>query len=190
MATRLIALTGAAGSGKSLVAEQLQDVGFTLVKFAGPLKAMLRTLFERTGHIPVEVDEMIEGGLKEVPQPALLGHTPRWAMQTLGTEWGRECFGPNFWVNLAMTKVRSVSGPVVIDDCRFPNEAATVALEGGEVWRITRPNLARNAGDHVSEAPLPPELVDVEIDNRGSADDLRAAVRLHLNAGYRKHLGH
>ena len=32
----------------------------------------------------------IEGALKEVPCELLGGKTPRYAMQTLGTEWGRD----------------------------------------------------------------------------------------------------
>jgi hypothetical protein len=81
-AARLIALTGYAGSGKSTLADILAcEHGFTVVKFAGPLKAMLRAL---------GLDEReIEGDLKEQPCQLLAGHTPRRAMQTLGTEWGR-----------------------------------------------------------------------------------------------------
>lgn len=130
----IIALTGLAGSGKSTAAKHLVEVhGFTLVKFAGPLKAMLRCL--GLG------DREIEGDLKEVPHPVLGGRTPRHAMQTLGTEWGRNLIHSNLWVNVAMASADNVldcGGPVVIDDCRFLNEANAVKERGGFIVKLMR----------------------------------------------------
>ena len=91
----LLGIHGKAGSGKSTAAQVLIDGGFKRVKFADPLKNMLRAIGL--------TDQHIEGDLKEVPCDMLLGQTPRHAMQTLGTEWGRGCIGGEFWTCLLYT---------------------------------------------------------------------------------------
>jgi hypothetical protein len=140
--TRLIALTGLAGSGKSTVAKHLTaNHGYRVEKFAGPLKDMLRGFGLTERHI--------EGDLKEVPCDLLGGKTPRHAMQTLGTEWGRNLISPTLWVGAWSS--RAATGSVVCDDCRFPNEAAAVRALDGIVVRVVRPGLACTGG-HASEA--------------------------------------
>jgi len=142
----VIALSGPAGSGKSTAATYLVvQHGFVRVKFAAPLKAMLAAL----GFGEPE----IEGDLKERPHPLLAGKTPRHAMQTLGTEWGRNCIGPDFWVGLWERTVCDVldhGGRVVVDDCRFENEADCVRRLGGQIVRLT--GRGGIAGAHASEA--------------------------------------
>lgn len=137
-APRVIALTGLAGSGKSTASNYLQAKGYTLTKFASPLKDMLRA-------IGYNEDE-IEGHLKEVPRAD--GYTTRHAMQTLGTEWGRNCMGQNFWVNI--WKERAAAGLIVVDDCRFPNEADAVRSLDGIVIRLK--GRGGIAGGHSSES--------------------------------------
>lgn len=142
----VIALTGLAGSGKSTASKYLVEKhGYQLVKFAGPLKDMLQAIGLSEGHI--------EGAHKETELAMLSGHTPRHAMQTLGTEWGRKCMGEDFWTNLWRSRVDGVlafGGRVVVDDCRFPNEADEVRKLGGVVWRIV--GRGGIAGSHESEA--------------------------------------
>lgn len=140
--TRLIALTGLAGAGKSTVAKHLVAAhGYRVEKFAGPLKDMLRGLGLTERHI--------EGDLKEVPCGLLGGKTPRYAMQTLGTEWGRGLISPSLWADAWSS--RAAAGRVVCDDCRFPNEADAVRRLGGVIIRVVRPGLA-STGGHASEA--------------------------------------
>lgn len=164
----IIALTGYAGSGKSTAAKHLVERhGFTLVKFAGPLKQMMRCL--GLG------DREIEGDLKEQPHLVLNYKTPRYAMQTLGTEWGRDLIGENLWVDVAMASAAAVidqGGRVVIDDCRFLNEAAAIKAAGGTVVNIRRPGVGPVNG-HASEQ-LPP--YDLEVFNTGGIDRLEEAL--------------
>jgi hypothetical protein len=161
----IIALTGYAGSGKSTAAKILTERhGFTLVKFAGPLKQMMRCL--GLG------DHEIEGDLKEQPHEVLCGKTPRHAMQTLGTEWGRDLIGQELWVNVAMGaawRVLDQGGKAVIDDCRFLNEAAAVRTEGGIIVEVMRPGVGPQSG-HVSENQIPDP--DRLIINGGTVEDL------------------
>jgi hypothetical protein len=141
----IVAFTGLAGAGKSTAAMHLaKSRGFERVRFAGPLKAMMAAL----GCTTAEID----GDRKEQPCDLLGGKTPRWAMQTLGTEWGRQLIGDDLWIRAWQAAVdRLPAGvPVVVDDCRFPNEAAAVRAAGGVIVRIDRPG-AGTASVHESE---------------------------------------
>lgn len=181
---RLIAFAGAAGSGKSLATEHLVARGFRVVKFAGPLKAMLTALYEETGAEPWEIEERIEGKHKETACEVLQGHTPRHAMQTLGTEWGRNYIDPNFWVDLwayRASRLLAAGWDVVTDDLRFANEALAVESLGGTTILIERPNPSRAASDHVSEA-FGFETHEVIL-NDGTATDLEWAVDNILDGG-------
>ena len=141
----IIGFSGTAGAGKSTAAKHLTDhCGFTLVKMAGPLKAMLRAILPGD-----DLTEWLEGSLKEAVHP-ILGTTPRHAMQTLGTEWGRNCMGPNFWVNMAREAIMATGGDVVVDDIRFNSEAEMIRSLGGKVIEI-RPKVITHRMNHASE---------------------------------------
>ena len=156
---RLIAFCGYMGSGKTYAADYLiQKYGYTRVKFAGPLKDMLRTMGL--------TDDHIEGDLKDKPCDLLEGRTPRWAMQSLGTEWGRDCISPNLWGNLWEREVQDLlkkGKPVVVDDCRFDNEVARVKRLKGLVCLLTNPT-SETVGQHPSEAL--PENPDITMVNQ------------------------
>lgn len=141
----VVAFTGVAGSGKSTATRYLvEQRGYTLVKFAGPLKDMMRAIGLS--------EDQIEGDLKETPCEWLQGRTPRHAMQTLGTQWGRDCIGPSFWIDLWRRRVEQVfaeAGCVVTDDCRFPNEAQAIRRLGGDIFKIE--GRGGIAGNHESE---------------------------------------
>lgn len=175
----IVALNGPAGGGKSAAADHLaQAHGFEPVKFAMPLKTMLRAFYDTQGLDPHETERRIEGDLKETPDPLLNGHTPRHAMETLGTEWGRICMGDEFWINAWRRKVQQVPTAVVTDDCRFDNEAETVRELGGEVVRLKPAVARRKKSKHVAERGIKDQLVDHEVTNDGTLDDLRWAITL------------
>jgi hypothetical protein len=141
----VIAFTGLAGAGKTTAATHLIDRhGFRRVRFAGPLKAMMAAL----GLTAAEID----GDRKEFPCELLGGKTPRWAMQTIGTEWGRDLIAQDLWIRAWQHAVSQLPAGVnvVVDDCRFPNEADAVRAAGGWMVRIERPG-AGTASAHQSE---------------------------------------
>lgn len=147
MSPRLVAFCGPAGCGKSTAAARLvREYGFTRLRFAGPLKDMLQAI----GLGDVDTD----GALKETPCDLLDGKTPRHAMQTLGTEWGRMCIGPNFWVGLWERRadiLLSKGVNIVCDDCRFANEAEAVHRLGGLIVRIYGSSSEAADSGHASE---------------------------------------
>lgn len=172
---RVIALCGLAGSGKSTVAAYLEDrFGYRRVRMAGPLKAMMRAI--GLG------DAEIEGDLKEKPCALLQGKTPRFALQRLGTEWGRELIGENFWTGLWQRTAFDVldhGGRVVCEDCRFPNEERAIYQAKGVVWCLT--GRGGIPGGHVSEDYRPEG--DLTIDNSGTWDATRLQIDAALGVG-------
>jgi hypothetical protein len=162
--TIIIGIAGYAGSGKSTVADILvREHGFERIKFADGLKDMLRALGLSEG--------WIEGELKEQPCPLFLGHTPRHAMQTLGTEWGRACIGEDFWVKYWTMRVKgrlntSGASRIVVDDVRYPNELEAVEALSGRLWWISRPGV-RPSSYHSSEHALAQEKGRFEEINNG-----------------------
>jgi hypothetical protein len=107
--------------------------------------------------------------------------TPRHALQTLGTNWGRKLY-QNVWVDLGIRRAKEAGGLIVFSDCRFLNEARAIREAGGQVWRVVRPGagLSGAAGLHPSEmeqeSPSMDQLVTTVIVNSGSLEDLRAQV--------------
>ena len=98
-------------------------------------------------------------------------------LQRYGTEAHRDIFGDDFWVD-ALELHRPGTDILLITDVRFPNEAAAIREAGGEVWRVVRDIPAVEG--HVTERSLPGDLIDREIENYGSIDDLRAKVKMAL----------
>jgi hypothetical protein len=177
---QVIALVGNAGAGKSTVADyMISAYGYHRVKFAGPLKNMLRA-------IGLDNEE-IEGSKKEQPCDLLCGKTPRHAMVTLGTEWGRDLIGQDFWTGLWEEEVCAHLNSglrVVVDDCRFPNELAAVKRRGGVAWRIVRPSHEGSSlPGHRSEGALSEFYGDMRaIANSGWVEDLHAKVKQIMDA--------
>lgn len=146
------------------------------MKFAGPLKAMLSAFYRACGLNDDEILRKMEGDLKEVSCPYLCGKTPRYAMETLGTEWGRMLIGPNLWIDAWHAKVDKTEGPVVVDDCRFPNEAEYTRMWDGPVVKL-KPAVQRRAqSTHVAEAGIPDSQCDHIIHNDEGIGKLRASI--------------
>jgi hypothetical protein len=158
-----IALTGLAGSGKSTSAKYLENShGFRRISYAAPIKRMMRCLLIEAGAGFLEAVEMVDGALKELPTPYLCGHSTRYGLQNLGTEYGRELISRDIWRRILLRKVAATEGPAVVDDLRMADEAEDLRLAGFTLVRITRPGSGTKSA-HSSEAGDFP--VDVTIDN-------------------------
>lgn len=158
MSDLLIGLCGRKGSGKSYVAESMKLTrGAKIIRFADTLKDMMRVM----GF----TEDQINGDLKEVGCVLLNGKTPRYAMQTLGTEWGRDLLHENIWVNMLVAKANKESGIVVVDDVRFPNEIEAIHANGGVVAWVERASIYEGEDQHSSETSVSPEDCDVLVDN-------------------------
>lgn len=169
----IIAITGPKESGKSTVAQFLHETyGYSRVRFADPLKAML-------GAYGLSEYEL-EGAGKQQPCQLLGGHTPRYAMQSLGTGWGRDMMSKTFWTDAWSRRVgHGLGGYVVAEDLRFCTEEFVARLHGGTIWRIERPGLY-STDDHVSEQEQRLIKYDRLFINDSTIDDLLAKVRKEI----------
>ncbi len=162
----LIGLVGHAQNGKSTCAIQLVKMGWHLEPLAGPLKEMLINLGVPPSHV--------WGADKEVPMDMLCGMTARHAMQTLGTEWGRNLIGENIWLRAWKVKVFKAllqRRKVVVDDVRFPNEAQAIKDMGGFIIRVLRADID-SSDVHSSEAVIDSLEYDHMLTNFGSKEEL------------------
>ena len=176
----VIAIVGPIGSGKTTVAKILREEhGFISIKFADILKNMLRTLYRSVGLPEPDIERKIEGDLKECACPILLGKSPRWAMQSLGTEWGRDLIHQDLWAHIGVQRARYGNAPrVVFEDCRFLNEATMLRRElDAHIWRIE--GRGQRAA-HVSEQEHYAIEANIEIANTGNLDYLKQQVATAL----------
>lgn len=177
----IIAFTGYKGSGKTEAAEHLiRAHGFTRVSFAYPLKQSVAALLEI--HTPIIeswkndpdlyvcVERFEHGGAQRIVKIPF-----RKFLQNYGTEAHRDVMGDNFWVDLWIQKALGTHC-VVVDDCRFPNEAEAILYNGGQIVRIDRPGVEGGADTHQSERPLDDVYVSNVIANDGSLEQLYRAV--------------
>ncbi len=172
----LIGLVGRKRSGKDTAAAFLSKEGFRIVKFAHGIKVMLSALLKALDFSDRNINRMIEGDLKEVPCDVLCGKSPRFFMQHLGTEFGRDIIGENFWVNITMEECKKYPD-VVISDCRFPNEAEAIKEVGGILIRICRDNKRDGSGYHLSEEFCDKLHVDFELDNNGTLEEMAEGIK-------------
>ncbi len=186
----LIALTGLAGSGKSTVAKL---TGFVEMAFAAPMKEFCGQVFGFTDEELYGPSEARERPSKTFKRPDGTPLTARYALQTLGTEWGRNC-DPDVWAKACLAGAKkamalgSIFENVVITDLRFVNEARLVREAGGFIWRVNRyPFEASDNGAplHASEREVYSDemdrLVDYTIHNYFGLHELKMSVEEAVN---------
>ena len=162
----IIGLAGAARAGKDTVADMLALLGFIKIGFADPLYDAMNAMFGWTR-------EFIEAHKEEPVGPG--SKSPRFLMQTLGTEWGRDMVSSTLWIDIWKQRAQRTGAHVAVPNVRFENEALAIRDMGGVVMRVVRPD-APAVRAHVSEAGLPDDLVAWEIINDSTIEALERNV--------------
>lgn len=185
---KLIGLTGQAGCGKDTVANFLFNTQeFRILSLAAPIRRGIAAAF----NIPMHY--MTDRQLKEQPLDQLCGKSPRYAMQTLGTEWGRNQICLDVWLKVAQADIdyhqRLVAANnlylngIVVSDIRFEGEAKWLRDQGGTIWHIRRTDNphAINTG-HASEGKVMPLNGEPFIINDGDIDQLHDQISLFMDS--------
>lgn len=153
----LLGLCGLAGSGKDTVADHLvRHHRYVKVSFADPLKRICKDVFDFTDEqlwgpsskrnasdyrYPRSIKEHLDektGTVTTVEEDFL---TARYALQLLGTEWGRQCY-PAVWVEYALRTARKI----MEEGCTYTvqkglSQPARSALTGGSTLAIDVGNM-------------------------------------------------
>lgn len=183
---KIIGLTGYARSGKDtaagIIRAELALVGqrVDLLAFAAPLKAFCADVFG------FSYDQLYGDGRDDSDprwtRPNGDPLTARFALQTLGTEWGRQC-DADVWVKSGLRRAAaSLADVCVFTDVRFINEASAVRKAGGEVWRVQRGegwHMPHESEVHIF-SPEMTRHVTLDLVNQSSLADLRSSVRTAL----------
>tara|TARA_R110000744_G_scaffold31727_1_gene74559 strand:- start:9193 stop:9744 length:552 start_codon:yes stop_codon:yes gene_type:complete len=171
----IIGVAGKAGAGKDTAAAAIiKEFNPTFeYAFARPIKEAAKILMGWT-------DEHVRGELKEVVDP-LYGVSPRYVMQTLGTEWGRKIIKSTLWTLRAKRFIETCREQdpncnIVITDVRFDSEASFIIDLGGAVLNISRPSNDKVVLEHSSEDGVSDCLITKSIINDGTVVELHEAV--------------
>lgn len=168
MASKIIGLTGKAGSGKDTVGAWLRsEHHYQRIAMADALKKGLAAMGFPEPESRADKESLIPG----------FSFTWRQAAQRLGTEWGRG-LDEDIWLKVLKRELEHRLGNVVVTDIRFENEAAMIRELGGSVWHITgRQAELGGAASHQSEAGVVfVPGTDLMIDNSGSIADLHVKL--------------
>lgn len=186
--SRLIGLTGYAGSGKDTFAKSLLlRGGYHRVGFADAVKEMALVL-DPLLLIP-EPDADNFAYLTQLVstygwEEAKKFDSVRKYLQILGTDAVRSIIGNDAWIRAAEAKVVGhlrEGRNVVMTDVRFPNEVAFVHSYGGVMVRLKRDGVDA-VNSHISDTGIDDLPVDQVVFNNGTIDDLgnKASALLYI----------
>ena len=206
----IVGLLGFIGSGKGTAGEILNEMGFTPISFAAGVKDVAAEMFDWPR-------ELLEGNTEESRQwrekpdnfwTKEFGYefTPRYALQLMGTEVGREIFHKNFWV-IKMKRIiqKNPNTNYVVTDVRFQNEIKFIQQMNGiliELQRGVKPHwydiaakanngdskatkfMIEQSGVHASEWSWIGGEIDYTIYNDGTMEQLRQKLLKSLTSSY------
>ncbi|MEU5149746.1 hypothetical protein AB0G42_21515 [Streptomyces yangpuensis] len=186
MTYRNVAFIGKARSGKDSAGGRLvKHWNYTRVAFADPLKRMALQLNPYIPTVPgvaVRLESLIADVGWEYAKDTYpeVRRTLQHAGQTV-----RE-MDEDFWLNIALRSIDAAAGwnmPVVVTDCRYPNEAKALQARGFMLVRIRRERsfadmTVAEAGQarHSSETALDDFPADQTIINSGTLFHLDTEV--------------
>ncbi len=188
----VVGIMGAAGAGKDTFATLLEtawrvDTEYTGAVLTTPLAEPLKDAVAELLDIPLfEVDEYKRSDAPVVTTERGTCNL-RQVLQSLGTEWGREHMGKDFWVRLldmrledrvlrhpGITTPKQGGSPVslvIIPDVRFEEEAEFVrSFPHHQLVTVVRNGI--DGGRHASEQYWKTAPADVKVLNNGMPSEM------------------
>jgi len=188
----LLGITGSSGSGKTFVAQYIQDkLGLQeIYSIATPVKQIAEIIgFPRDLLHNANKDEIYD----------VLGISPREFMQKFGTDIGRELIPKlipdlkikphkSIWIAILNNKISAklnnsspwdMSKLILIDDVRFKDEFDYVHDQNGMILKVVRDNnnrLDSSSKAHKSEVEMKSLVPDFVIRNDGTKDELVSKI--------------
>lgn len=102
--------------------------------------------------------------------------TPRLALQTLGTEWGRTLYG-DIWIDTTVREIqRSIHDRWVVPDVRFHNEVRKLRDAGAWLVRLKRGEQRYPHASEAQMAEMKDGSFDLSLNNHGTLEELYQAV--------------
>lgn len=127
---KIIAISGRRGTGKTALADYLcKKHGFVKVSFAEEIRRVARSL------IPFTEADFHSPSKKEAKF-----HTYEWSPRDFLIRLGEfmRYHDEDYWVNVALNRLKSETGKYVIDDLRFKNEAKVLKGIDAVLVRVNR----------------------------------------------------
>lgn len=173
MSVNLVGISGAKRSGKDTLFDIMQEFNskYRRIRFADALKGEIYNhVLEPNG---ISADVLDRDDTKEAY---------RLLMQWWGTEFRRNMYSEEYWIDRAMDMVKFYAKidhtiVCVITDVRFPNEAKRIKDAGGILIRINSGLRNPVQYPHPSETALDDwEDWDIVLDNNATLGEFRASA--------------
>lgn len=184
---RIIGLNGLKRSGKDTIGSYLvREHGYTRLSFAAPLYEAVYRLnpyVDNRYGMAVRLQPLVHHySWEHLKDSKEWGPEVRRLLEHMGTEVGRELFGENFWVDLAMKKVKE-GKRYVFTDARFLNEFDAIDAYKPDAYllKVIRPGLTSNG--HASDQDHDNRLFDGSVMNDDTIEALEMRVYDMLRVG-------
>lgn len=206
----IIGLTGLPGAGKDTVADfMVAAYGYVKMAFADPLKGEIAKAFNIDVALFYDVQakqyvtprlaidkchdsdffEWFETNHPHTPNYLRIPRSPRWWMQTWGTEY-RRGQDSRYWIKRmeALIHAHPDAQRIVVSDVRFPNEAMLLSniADKFDIWHLIRPDGGYHATTHASDTPIQSSLLNDTIVNDGSVEMLHVYVSRLIRDHFKK----
>jgi hypothetical protein len=197
---KIILISGKKQSGKNLTASLIEELSenpnnIEVFAFADTLKNMASNFFYDVLLNDTYVDQHSyeKDSFKNKVIPFKFNEkkcTYRKFLQYFGTDFMRELFSDNLWVDNVIDFIKgnllhTADNMFIITDARFPNEIERVQEKLGKKCdiislRVERPSLPVNPSSHISETALDDYFFDYTIINDGTKKELKEKVKKFL----------
>ena len=197
---KIILISGKKQSGKNSIGAFIEELSenpnhIETLAFADVLKNMASDFFHDVLYNDVYIEHYNyeKDSFKNKVIPYKYNEkkcTYRKFLQYFGTDFMRELFSDNLWVDNIIDRIKHNSyytsdSMFIITDTRFTNEIERVQKELGKKCdivslRVERPSLPVNENAHISETALDDYFFDYTIVNDGTKKELKGKVKMFL----------